>query len=302
VQHDNQEKALAILIRLHHDPKDPNETFAHRELQLIRDRCEAEKIIIATEGPWRVLTNKGNRKRLLLAWLIMVGGQNIGPLVINNYNVLLYNSLGLGATDSLLLSAGYNTLGLVVACIGGLIADRLGRRKALLTGYALIVCVFATLTGMIAKYNVSPSRGWAAAATTMIYVYVTCYNAFIDLNQFTAATEVFPTHIRSQASAISISGLFLSVTLWLNLLPTATASIGWKYYLVFNCLTVVHTIYLFFYLPETGGWHLEEMDRALTSDQHGHFQAEDVEGMKLQEGSDHVEALAEGTQDIQTKA
>ncbi|OQU97186.1 hypothetical protein CLAIMM_03160 [Cladophialophora immunda] len=302
VQHDNPEKALSILIRLHHDPKDPTDAFAHRELQLIQQRCEAEKIIIATDGPWRLFNKKANRQRLLLAWLIMVGGQNIGPLVINNYNVLLYNSLGLGATDSLLLSAGYNTLGLVIACIGGLISDRLGRRRALLTGYILITCVFAVLTGMIGKYNVSPSKGWAAAATTMIYVYVVCYNSFIDLNQFTAATEVFPTHIRSQASAISISGLFLSVTLWLNLLPTATASIGWKYYLVFNCLTVVHTIYLFFYLPETAGWHLEEMDRALADDQHGHFEAQDVAGMKLQVGSDHVEALPEVTQDIQTKA
>jgi hypothetical protein len=78
-----------------------------------------------------LFTKKANRQRLLLAWLIMVGGQNIGPLVINNYNILLYNSLGLGAIDSLLLSAGYNTLGLVIACIDGLISDRLGRRKAL---------------------------------------------------------------------------------------------------------------------------------------------------------------------------
>lgn len=38
--------------------------------------------------------------------------------------------------------------------------------------------------------------------------------------------------------------------LWLNLLPTATATIGWKYYLVFVSLAVVHTVYLIFYLPE----------------------------------------------------
>lgn len=64
------------------------------------------------------------------------------------------------------------------------------------------------------------------------------------------ATEIFPTHIRNQASAVAISGLFLADILWLNLLPTATATIGWKYYLIFVCLGVVHTIYLFFNLPE----------------------------------------------------
>lgn len=76
------------------------------------------------------------------------------------------------------------------------------------------------------------------------------YNAFVDLNQFTIATEVFPTHVRNQGSAIAISGLFLADILWLNLLPTATASIGWKYYLVFVCLCVVHTIHIFFKLPD----------------------------------------------------
>jgi hypothetical protein len=49
---------------------------------------------------------------------------------------------------------------------------------------------------------------------------------------------------------VAISGLFLADILWLNLLPTATANIGWKYYLVFVCLAVVHTIYLVFKLPE----------------------------------------------------
>ncbi|KAK5453301.1 hypothetical protein LTS15_006486 [Exophiala xenobiotica] len=230
---------------------------------MIREKWEAEKDIIKSDGRWRLFSKKSNRQRLVLACLVMIGGQNIGPLVINNYNVLLYNSLGLGSTTSLLLSAVYNTVGLLIACIGGLIADRLGRRKCMITGYVLVTCAFATLTGMIAQYNNTPTKGWAAAATTMVYIYVVCYNSCIDLNQFTIATEIFPTHVRNQASAVAISGLFLADILWLNLLPTATATIGWKYYLVFVCLAVVHTIYLIFYLPETGGWHLEEMDRAV---------------------------------------
>ncbi|TVY89023.1 High-affinity glucose transporter [Lachnellula willkommii] len=263
VQHDNYQGALEILIRLHRDPSDPNNTFAHQELQLIEERWRVESEIVRTDGRWRLFTKKANRKRLVLALLVMVGGQNIGPLVINNYNVRLYSSLGLGATKSLLLSAVYNTVGLITACIGGLISDRLGRRKAMLTGYVLVTCVFAILTGMIAKYNLTPSKSWATAATVMIYLYVVCYNSFIDLNQFTIATEIFPTHIRNQASAFAISGLFMADLLWLNLLPTATATIGWKYYLVFVSLAVVHTAYLIFYLPETAGWHLEEMDRVM---------------------------------------
>ena len=131
VQQDNHTKALDVLIRLHRDPSDPNNTFAHQELNLIMERWQTERQLVKADGRWRLFTKKANRQRLLLAWLIMVGGQNIGPLVINNYNVLLYNSLGLGPTTSLLLSAVYNTIGLVIACIGGIISDRLGRRRAM---------------------------------------------------------------------------------------------------------------------------------------------------------------------------
>ncbi|KAL4808367.1 general substrate transporter [Aspergillus unguis] len=263
VQHDAHDQALDVLVRLHRDPRDPANTFAQQELEIITERAKTEKETVNTDGKWRLFTKKANRQRLLLAWLVMVGGQNIGPLVINNYNVRLYGSLGLDSTVSLLLSAVYNSIGLVAACVGSLVADRLRRRRALITGYVLVTCVFAALTGLIAQYTNKPTKRWAAAATAMTYLYVICYNIMIDLNQFTAATEIFPTHIRNQASAVAISGLFLADILWLNLLPTATATIGWKYYLVFVCLAVVHTGYLFWALPETGGWHLEEMDRAM---------------------------------------
>lgn len=49
---------------------------------------------------------------------------------------------------------------------------------------------------------------------------------------------------------MAISGLFLADILWLNLLPTATAAIGWKYYLVFVSLAVAHTIYMALFLPD----------------------------------------------------
>lgn len=131
VQHDDHQKALGVLVRLHRDPSAPNDDFAQEELRMIVERCQAEKETIRTDGTWRLFTKKANRQRLVLAWLVMVGGQNIGPLVINNYNVILYRSLGLNSTTSLLLSAVYNTVGLIAACFGGLISDRMGRRRAL---------------------------------------------------------------------------------------------------------------------------------------------------------------------------
>jgi len=131
VQKDRHQEALAILRRLHHDPHDPNDTFAHQELELIVQRHEMDRKAIESGGRWQIFTQKTYRQRLFLAWLVMAGGQNIGALVINNYNVLLYQSLGLSGVVSLLLAAVYSTTGLIGSSIGGLVADKLGRRKAL---------------------------------------------------------------------------------------------------------------------------------------------------------------------------
>lgn len=131
VQRDDHQKALDVLVRLHRDPQDPNNTFAQQELQLIVDRWQAERDAVRTDGRWQLFTKKAHRKRLVLALIVMIGGQNIGPLVINQFNVLLYGSLGLGPTKSLLLSAVYNTVALVFAFVGGAISDRLGRRKSM---------------------------------------------------------------------------------------------------------------------------------------------------------------------------
>lgn len=49
---------------------------------------------------------------------------------------------------------------------------------------------------------------------------------------------------------IAISSVTLVDILWLQLAPTAARTIGWKYYLVFIALGIVHIIYFWFRLPE----------------------------------------------------
>jgi hypothetical protein len=80
--------------------------------------------------------------------------------------------------------------------------------------------------------------------------YHSGYGAFIDVNQYTVATEIFPTHLRSQGSSYSLAAFFLADVLWVDLAATAQAKIGWKYYLVFLILGTAYLIHLRFKLPE----------------------------------------------------
>jgi hypothetical protein len=62
--------------------------------------------------------------------------------------------------------------------------------------------------------------------------------------------EIFPTHIRSQGVAWSLFGTFISVLVYVEAAPTALASITWKYYIIFICLTICNILILYFWCPE----------------------------------------------------
>lgn len=128
-----EEKALAILCKLHHDPADIEDHFALRELRFIKSQLQVDHRLITEHGRWQLFTIPTYRHRIILGFVLMMGGQNIGVLVINNYNTLLYESLGLTNTQSLAVSAAYNTWAAVANMGGATVSGRLGRRKALRT-------------------------------------------------------------------------------------------------------------------------------------------------------------------------
>lgn len=61
--------------------------------------------------------------------------------------------------------------------------------------------------------------------------------------------------------AFSIASYFASLIIYLQVAPTAFATIGWKFYLVFTILLFCFTVPLFFYFPESKGQSLEEISR-----------------------------------------
>jgi predicted MFS family arabinose efflux permease len=142
VSRGKDQQALAILCRLHHDANDPSDQFARRELGLIKLQQDVDSTAIATDGRWQLITKPTYRRRLILAAMVMVGGQNTGVLVINNYNTLLYDSLGLTASQALIVGATYNTWAMIANFSGAFVSDRLGRRKLMRKSFYLYLTIY----------------------------------------------------------------------------------------------------------------------------------------------------------------
>lgn len=166
------EEAFKVLCRLHHDANDDHDTFAHQELALISKQLDEDKKAIAEHGRWQILTLATYRKRLILAALLVIATQNTAVLVINNYNTLLYQSLGLTNTQALIVSASYNTWGMLANFVGAPLSDRFGRRKMLLFGFIGDFIALGVVVGLLARYSQTGTQPWAAAALAFLFIFV----------------------------------------------------------------------------------------------------------------------------------
>ena len=81
----------------------------------------------------------------------------------------------------------------------------------------------------------------------------------VDATQFVYVSEIWPNHLRSQGTAWGLAWFFLTSEVTLVAAPVALNAIGWKFYLVLICPTVIYIPIIYFMFPETKGRTLEEI-------------------------------------------
>jgi hypothetical protein len=72
--------------------------------------------------------------------------------------------------------------------------------------------------------------------------------------------EIFPTTYRAKGLAMGLFVFYIGSIAFLTPAATAFANIGWKFFLIFLCASTVCFIMIYFFLPETKGRTLEELN------------------------------------------
>ncbi|KAK6385674.1 hypothetical protein LTS17_001244 [Exophiala oligosperma] len=272
------QQTLDVLRRLHDQADDDTASHgANGEFYQILVQLELEmnnKIL----GTRDMLKRPSYRRRILAGLLVecvsrqlysyefsllthlwrRFASQSSGVLVINNYQILLYNNLGLYGWLPLLLYTIFSAWGALSNWVNSLILDRLGRVPVLTYGLVGCISVMAVETALVASYASTSNKGGNAAAVVFLFLFIMFYGGTQDASGYVYCSEIFPTPVRAQGLGICIAGLFATALVYTQVYPTASANIGWKYYLVFilvpaACVPFVRR------LPETNGLSLEEI-------------------------------------------
>lgn len=167
-----------------------------------------------------------------------------------DYGPTLYKALGFTTVSQLLIQSGWVSVCPFGNAINSVLVDRVGRTRLLVIGFAGVVTALIGECISVSVFQRTQSRGVAGAAVFFLFWHMICFSSTCDATSYIYASEIFPTPLRAKGLAVSVSGLFVATIIFLQVAPTAFAAIGWKYYLVFLCLTAVIGVIIYFYYPE----------------------------------------------------
>jgi len=210
-----------------------------------------------------LLTEKSKFRRLAVGCCVMFFQQFMGCNAMIYYAPTMFASLGLsGNTTSLLATGVYGIVNCLSTIPAILFIDRLGRRKLLMFG-ATGTCISLVIVGAIVgaygdALSTNKVAGWAGIA--FIYIYDVNFSYSFAPIGWVLPSEIFTLAIRSKAISITTSTTWMCNFIIGLVTPDMLATIKWGTYIFFAVFCLLAGLFTYFFVPETRGKTLEDMD------------------------------------------
>lgn len=244
--------ARAVLARI------GGEAYATTELAAIEGTVQAES---KGRFGWNDLFGKGLRKVLFIGVALAVLQQWSGINVLFNYAQEIYQSAGFGISDILFNIVVTGAINLVFTLIAMTFVDRLGRRRLMLLG-----CAGVGLSHLGA--SLAYQQGWRGSAVLALTLCaIACYAMSLAPVTWVLISEIFPNRMRSLGVSASVAALWsasFALTYTFPFLNRAVTTAGT--FLVYGGICFLGSIFVYFFVPETKGKSLEQIEAAMTSD------------------------------------
>lgn len=104
------------------------------------------------------------------------------------------------------------------------------------------------------------NKSAAGASILFYFMALFCFPIGLFLVPFMYAAEIAPLRTRAKVTAMSAAANWLFNFLLAEVTPIGFATIQWRYYIIYACISAFAFIFFYLFCPETKGRTLEEID------------------------------------------
>ncbi|SDK77797.1 MFS transporter, sugar porter (SP) family [Glycomyces sambucus] len=223
-----------------------------------------------SDHPPRISDVRGSRLGLMpIVWvgiLLSMFQQFVGINVIFYYSTSLWQSVGFSENDAFLTSVINSIVNIAGTILAIYLVDRIGRKKLLLMGSALMFVALGTMAVVFASSPVdadnNPVLSDAAGVTALIAA-----NVFVFGFAFTWGPvvwvllgEMFPNRIRASALGVAAAAQWISNWLITVTFPELAQTGLFLAYGLYSLFALISFIFVWKMVKETKGIELEDME------------------------------------------
>ncbi|MBA0662400.1 hypothetical protein Goklo_006530 [Gossypium klotzschianum] len=236
-----------------------------------RDLVSASDASKLVEHPWRNLLQRKYRPHLTMAILIPFFQQLTGINVIMFYAPVLFNTIGFGDDASLMSAVITGVVNVAATLVSIYGVDKWGRRFLFLEGgVQMLICQAVVAACIGAKFGTNGNPGdlpkwYAIVVVLFICVYVAGFAWSWGPLGWLVPSEIFPLEIRSAAQSINVSINMMFTFLVAQVFLTMLCHLKFGLFMFFAFFVVIMSIFVYYFLPETKGIPIEEMNQVWKS-------------------------------------
>ncbi|KAI9088959.1 hypothetical protein K1719_029238 [Acacia pycnantha] len=274
-------EAKKVLLLISNTTEEAEQRFKDIKLAagiIIDEACQDDVVKVSTEphnksesSVWKELILRPSpsvRWMLITAVGIHFFEHATGIEAVMLYSPRIFKQAGVTSKDKLLLTViGIGVTKVVCLIIATVLLDKVGRRRLLLISLGGMICALSVLGFSLTMADHSAEKlVWALGLSiASTYSTVGFFNIGLGPVTWVYSSEIFPLKLRAQGASIgvavnrvvnaSVSMSFISIN--------KTLTIGGSFFM-FAAISALAWAFFFFFLPETKGKSLEEMEKLFT--------------------------------------
>ncbi|CAM6103623.1 unnamed protein product [Calypogeia fissa] len=226
------------------------------------DILAASELAKQVKHPYRNIVSRRNRPQLVVAMLLQVFQQFTGINAIMFYAPVLFQTLGFGSSASLYSAVITGIVNVLCTIVAVVMVDKVGRRKLLLEAggqmFVAMLCMGAILGVQLPNTGKLPPAS-AIGVVLLVCVFVSSFAWSWGPLGWLIPSETFPLETRSAGQSITVSTNLLFTFLIAQSFLSMLCSLKYGIFIFFMGWIIIMTLFVIFFLPETKGIPIEEM-------------------------------------------